>query len=167
MGIRQALAATNLSSMGLATPANPEGRCLYRLYSTFPGGWSGFGLLLLRVALGATVLIQGSAYLFERQDLRFGPWAVCLLALGSGGALVMGFLTPIASVVVLLGGMGIAFSWLPVPSWNLFSGNPLSMDAIIMALAAVFLGPGAFSLDARLFGRRRVIIPSVSRSPKP
>jgi len=139
---------------------------LHRLYSTFPGSWSGLGLLLLRVALGATVIIQGSAYLLERQDLRFGPWAVCLLALGSGSALLVGFLTPIASVVAFLGGVGIAFSWLPVPSWNLFSGNPLSIDAIIMALAAVFLGPGAFSLDARLFGRRKVIIPSVSTSPK-
>ena len=140
---------------------------MHRLYSTFPGSWSGLGLLLLRVALGATVIIQGSAYLLERQDLRFGPWAVCLLALWSGSALLVGFLTPIASVVAFLGGVGIAFSWLPVPNWNLFSGNPLSIDAIVMALAAVFLGPGAFSLDARLFGRRRVIIPPVLPSPKP
>lgn len=139
---------------------------MHRLYSTFPDGWAGLGLLLLRLALGATIIIQGSAYLFERQGLRSGPWAVCLLALASGGALLMGFLTPIASVVALLGGVGIAFSWLPAPSWNLFSGNPLSIDAIIMALAAVFLGPGAFSIDARLFGRRKVIIPYVSPSPK-
>jgi len=43
----------------------------------------------------------------------------------------------------------------------------LSIDAIVMALVAILLGPGAFSLDARLFGRRRVIIPSVLPSPKP
>jgi hypothetical protein len=33
-------------------------------------------------------------------------------------------------------------------------------------VAVVFLGPGAFSLDARLFGRREIIIPPVSRSPR-
>ncbi len=138
-----------------------------KLYSTFPDGWSGFGLLLLRVSLGTTVIIQGLAYLLERQNLRFGAWAVCLLALGSGGALLMGLLTPVASTIAFLGGIGFAFSWLPAPSWNFFWGNPLSIDAIIMALAAVFLGPGAFSLDARLFGRRKVIIPRTSPPPKP
>jgi uncharacterized membrane protein YphA (DoxX/SURF4 family) len=122
------------------------------------------GLLLLRVALGGTLIIQGSAYLLELHQLRFGPWAVCLLALGSGSALLMGFLTPFASALAFVGVMGITFSWLPVPSWNFFSGNPLSTNAIMMALAAGFLGPGAYSLDARLFGRRKVIIPRASPS---
>ncbi len=140
---------------------------MHRLYPTFPGGLAGIGLLLLRLGLGATVIAQGSAYVFERQDFRWGPLAVCLLALVSGFALLMGFLTPVASAVAFLGGIGSAFSWLPAPSWNLFSGNPLSIDAIIIALAAVCLGPGAFSLDARLFGRRKIIIPSFASSPKP
>jgi uncharacterized membrane protein YphA (DoxX/SURF4 family) len=139
---------------------------LKRLYSTFPGGWPGIGLLLLRLALGVTLIIQGSAYLLELRDLKLGTWAVCLLALGSGISLLMGFLTPVASAWAVLGGMGITFLWLPVPSWHFFNGNPLSLDVIIMALAAIFLGPGAFSLDARLFGRRKIIIPRSSPSPK-
>jgi hypothetical protein len=35
-----------------------------------------------------------------------------------------------------------------------------------MTIAIVFLGPGAFSLDAYLFGRRELIIPPSSRPPK-
>jgi hypothetical protein len=29
------------------------------------------------------------------------------------------------------------------------------------------LGPGAFSIDARMFGRREILITHASRSPKP
>jgi len=35
-----------------------------------------------------------------------------------------------------------------------------------MSAALVLLGPGAFSLDARLFGRREIIIPEGPRSPR-
>jgi hypothetical protein len=35
-----------------------------------------------------------------------------------------------------------------------------------MSAALVLLGPGAFSLDARLFGRREIIIPEGGRSPR-
>jgi uncharacterized membrane protein YphA (DoxX/SURF4 family) len=137
---------------------------LQRLYSTFPGGRLGIGLLLLRVAIGATLIIQGSAYLLEPQDLAIRTWVVCLLALGTGGSLLMGFLTPVASALALLSGLGITFLWVPTPSCNLLHGNPLSLNVLVVALACALLGPGAFSLDARLFGRRKIIIP---RSPSP
>lgn len=137
-----------------------------RLFSTFPGGWFGIGLLLLRVATGVTLILEGAAYLPELQTWQLRTWVFCLLALGSGVSLLMGFLTPIASTLAVLGEVGITLLWLPVPSWNFFRGNPLSLDVIVMALVTLFLGPGAFSLDAQLFGRRKIIIPRASPSPK-
>jgi hypothetical protein len=37
---------------------------------------------------------------------------------------------------------------------------------VVDATAIALLGPGAFSLDARLFGRREILIPPDPRSPK-
>jgi len=137
---------------------------LHRLYSTFPGGWYGLGLLLLRVALGITLMVQASAYLLALKDPRFWLWAACVLALCSGASLLIGFLTPIVGAFALLAAAGVTFSRLPAPAWNLFSSNLLCFDAITMALAMVLLGPGAFSIDARLFGRRKIIIPRLPDS---
>ena len=146
---------------------DPRELDLRKLYSTFPGGWHGVGLLLLRVAIGGTLILQGSAYLTQLRELRFEMWSVCLLAVVSGATLLVGFLTPIASSLAVFGGMGIMFSWLPTANWNVFNCNPLSLAAIIVAVASGLLGPGAFSLDARLFGLRKVIIPRSPVAPKP
>jgi uncharacterized membrane protein YphA (DoxX/SURF4 family) len=139
---------------------------LRKLYSTFPGGWFGLGLLLLRVATAVTLILQGAAYVTELRTLQLGTWVVCLITLGSGVSLLAGFVTPIASVLAVVVEVGVTFLWLPAAGWNFFHGNPLSLDVIVMALASAFLGPGAFSLDAHLFGRRRIIIPRCSLSPK-
>jgi uncharacterized membrane protein YphA (DoxX/SURF4 family) len=135
-------------------------------YSTFPGRWQGFGLLLLRAAIGVTLIVQAAAYLLDSQGLRLGAWAVCLLELASGTLVLVGFLTPAALVLAVLVGMGMRFSLFPALAHSLFENSTLTVDLVILAMACAFLGPGAFSLDARLFGRRKIIIPRSSGRPK-
>lgn len=113
-----------------------------------------------------TSIIQGGSYLADRGHLALGPWMSGLLGLGCGGALLLGLLTPIAGLLVGLGGALGALSWLPLPNPNLLDTRLVLMFVIIVALAIILLGPGAFSLDARLFGRREIIIPHPSRPPK-
>jgi uncharacterized membrane protein YphA (DoxX/SURF4 family) len=136
------------------------------LFSTFPGGWPGAGLLLLRAAIGVTAIIQGGHYLVDPGNLTLGTGTVGLVAIASGALLLSGFLTPVAGIVAGLGTLGVTLGWLPAATRNLFDARLPAVFAVIMSACIVFLGPGAFSVDARLFGRREIIIPPVSRSPK-
>ncbi len=91
-------------------------------------------------------------------------WLIGLIGLVAGAALLIGVLTPIAGIVGSLGAIGIGCSILAAPTPNIFEQKLTAVLAPIIAAAIVFLGPGAFSLDARLFGRREIIIPPRSRS---
>ena len=91
-------------------------------------------------------------------------WLSGFVGLAAGAALLIGVVTPVAGVVIGLGVVGIGFSLLAAPMPNLFDEKLSAILAAIMAAAIVFLGPGAFSVDARLFGRREIIIPPRSRS---
>jgi hypothetical protein len=60
--------------------------------------------------------------------------------------------------------IAISLSWAPQPEVNLFDAALPAILMTIVAAAVAFLGPGAFSVDARLFGRREIIIPHTPRS---
>lgn len=141
---------------------------LLRLFSiTYPGGRPGVGLLLLRSALGLAAAAQGGVCLSSRDDLS--PWAAAayLLALATGPLLLIGFLTPLACVIVGLGGTAVAFSSPPAETHGLLLGWLFFLFVMSTATAATLLGPGAYSLDARLFGRREIIIPQAPRPSRP
>jgi uncharacterized membrane protein YphA (DoxX/SURF4 family) len=123
--------------------------------------------LLLRLALGATALVQANFYLIDPSHSTLGAWIGGLLAAVGGALLVAGFLTPVASALIGLGSAGIAFSWFPAPMTNIIDTSLAGAFVIVMSIAIAFLGPGAFSVDCRLFGRREIIIPYPSRPAKP
>ena len=85
---------------------------------------------------------------------------VATLALGA--LLLGGLMTPLAALIVALGGIAISFSVVPLPDQDFFSGNLAIINLIVLALALAALGPGAFSLDAWMFGRREITIPPSS-----
>jgi uncharacterized membrane protein YphA (DoxX/SURF4 family) len=130
------------------------------MFPTFPSGWPGVGLLLLRAALGLTLSAEGVAYALDWRHLGWLTGTVCVLAIASGISLLIGYLTPLSGVVAALTAIGSAFSWFPASNPNLFDTRFASALATVIAVSIVCLGPGAFSLDARLFGRREIIIPS-------
>jgi uncharacterized membrane protein YphA (DoxX/SURF4 family) len=135
---------------------------LQRAFSTFPDGVPGAGLLLLRAALGVVLLVQSAVCLVDWHVLGFLTLAVGLLTVASGALLLIGYLTPFASVLAGVFCVGCAFSWFAPPNLELLAAKLTAALATVIAVALVCLGPGAFSLDARLFGRREIIIPSPS-----
>ncbi len=142
----------------------PRSRQLLRMFSAFPDGWPGVGLLILRAAAGAAFLIQGSAYLVGPTSERFLTSAIAFAMLASGASLLIGYLTPFGAVLAGLTTLGVAFSWFPAPNFNVFEARPAAFLATVIVAALVCLGPGAFSIDARRFGRREIIIPENSTS---
>jgi len=127
-------------------------------FSAFPGGITGISLLLLRAVLGTAVLIEGGLYLRE-PSTSLAAWCLGIAAIACGGLLVIGLLTPFVGVLVGLGTVGAILSLLPVCTPNLFDSKPAVIFALTMLLVAVGAGPGRYSVDARMFGRREIIIP--------
>lgn len=119
-------------------------------FSYFPQGPPGAGLLVLRTALGAAMLIQG--WMCPRDP---AGW----LALAAGALLLTGLYTPLAGAAAGLGGPAAALCLPTACAATLFDSRLAAAFAGAVAVAVILLGPGAFSIDARLFGRREIIIP--------
>lgn len=130
-----------------------------RLYSGFPARAPGAGLLLLRIAMGATLVAQALPCLSDVPDPTPAGIALCLLGLLSGASLIVGFLTRIVAAVACTLVAGITFLSLTTSSITLLHDYLFCLNVIVITIAITLLGPGAISLDAMLFGRRKVIIP--------
>ncbi|MGC2764699.1 MAG: hypothetical protein WB607_04265 [Candidatus Acidiferrum sp.] len=116
-------------------------------------------MLLLRMALGGTAVAFGVVELAVRDGRTPMVWVVASLLLVSGAGLIVGFLTPLASSLTGLCVLGITLSWLPGPAFGFFGGALVVLVLVITAIGLALLGPGAFSLDGHLFGRREIVIP--------
>ena len=84
-----------------------------------------------------------------------------------GASLLLGLLTPFSCIVVGLYGTVVALSALQPATPQLFEAGSSLLFEVITAATLFLTGPGAFSLDARLFGRREIIIPQLPRTPRP
>ena len=113
----------------------------------FPTGWPGIALLMLRLALSAN-LLHLIAELLPNVNSR---WIFALLAT-EAIALAAGLFTPVTAVLCAL---------IEVMVWHFASATimPLHVCVLVVAMALAMLGPGAYSLDSRLFGRRQIIFP--------
>lgn len=123
-----------------------------RLFSTFAHGWPGVGLLVMRL-VGGTTFAARALGTIESQPFIALP--VGLLGVFAGLCLVAGFWTPIAGSVIATIGLWFAFAR---------PEDPLS--SVLLATiggALALLGPGAWSIDARLFGWKRIDVPDRKR----
>ena len=116
---------------------------LQKLFSAFPAGWPGVGLLLLRMLVGVTLIAQIVTRV-RSSDLSASAWGIAALVLLAAGCLLLGFVTPVVAVLIGLVSIAVAFN----------------LNIVVLCAAITLLGPGAFSIDSRMFGRREIFIPS-------
>ena len=126
---------------------------MQRLFSTFADGWPGIGLLLLRLLTAAALL-----YFSITGVLASPPPATVVLqivVMGAGTLLLIGLWTPVAGTLAAVAKVSIACSRFLAHSGDPWT--PLAMAVLGAILAMV--GPGAWSIDARLFGRKHIDFP--------
>jgi uncharacterized membrane protein YphA (DoxX/SURF4 family) len=114
-------------------------------------------LLVLRLAAGSLAIAQGVAEL-EPNRRAETEMLFPVVEIGAGALVVAGLLTPLAAAALATISLSVAFSWImPAPA----AVAPFSCSLFVAAIevAIVLLGPGWLSIDARLFGRHRIIIP--------
>jgi uncharacterized membrane protein YphA (DoxX/SURF4 family) len=111
------------------------------------------------VVVGVSAAIEGNAYLAGADAAALPTSAAGLLAIVSGASLLIGFRTPAATALAGLSIVAFAVYSIPVPGASLLVDRPGAMCVSGAAAALFLLGPGALSLDARLFGRREIVFP--------
>ena len=116
----------------------------------------------MRLTVALSAVVHGTNRLIESHTQLFGC-ALGSLEILIGTVLMIGFLTPIAGACASLGNLASGVSWSLTPDGNANAIVPLYLA--VMCIAITLLGPGAFSLDARLFGRREIIIPGRPKPP--
>jgi len=129
----------------------------------FPDGWPGAGLLLLRVAAGAVLIVEGIAYsVGNKGDPGFLGWMVLVVVAAVGLLLLIGFLTRYVALGAAVVAVVAGFSWFARTNAESIATPMTSALSAVIAVSVICLGPGVWSLDARLFGRREIVIPPSS-----
>lgn len=118
---------------------------MQRLFSTFADGPPGAGLLLQRLLTGAALL-----YCLVTTPLSViaPPHLIGALA---GLLLIAGLWTPAAGVIAACAEAWIAFT---SPA---HAGTAFALAVLCVTLALI--GPGQWSVDARLYGRKHLVPP--------
>lgn len=123
---------------------------MQRLFSIFPTGAAGVALIVLRSVVAITVVVDTC-----RSPVLGSVPIINVFVTSVGLCLVLGFLTPYCAALSCLLELAL------LVTAGVSSQFHLTMSALTGAGTAL-LGPGAYSVDARLFGRQLIKIP-----PKP
>jgi uncharacterized membrane protein YphA (DoxX/SURF4 family) len=162
LGVQFRISKTSLMRSAFFLPRRHR---LQKLFSSFPDGWPGIGLIVLRIAVAFSAIAQGLIGLTTTSESSLSVWLTALVAVLVGLMVLVGFLTPFAGVAATIGYVITGVSLLLTGDASRQAQALTAVDLAVMSIALVLLGPGAFSLDARLFGRREIIIPDGRRSP--
>jgi hypothetical protein len=116
---------------------------MQRLLGTFPNRRAGVALLVLRLAVAAALISSARLCPGTETDV--------LLALSRIAAvlIIVGWYTPLAATSAVV--VSFCTFWV-------CRGPGINTLIIAILIAVGLLGAGAYSVDARLYGRRRLVV---------
>lgn len=119
---------------------------MQRLFSSFANGWPGKGLLLQRLLIAAVLLYSVISHLGQPIPLVL---SVLEMVVAAAGILVLaGLWTPVVGTLIFLLEIVIA---------SFFAASPLiHVMVATISVTLAMIGPGAWSVDARRYGRKRI-----------
>jgi putative oxidoreductase len=124
-----------------------------RLFSTFANGWPGRGLLVLRLVTSLAVLHFAIVSQLEGPPLKIVIQQI--IAVIAGVLILVGLWTPLAGALAMIVNL-----WIALTRYSSHSGDPsIPMLEAALGAALAMIGPGAWSIDARLFGRKHIDLP--------
>jgi uncharacterized membrane protein YphA (DoxX/SURF4 family) len=141
---------------------------MQKYYYKFPEGMLGVGFLILRTTAGVGTAILGGILVSRlgtigiNQFSYFSHLILGVLLISGSVFLISGLMLPFASIAAAACQVLAAFIMLTAtdpPPGKRFGWIALVM-LISITITLFFLGPGAYSIDARLYGRRRIYIPA-------
>lgn len=109
--------------------------------------------------MACSLIVQSIGYV-QMPNRSLVAWGLAALTFAGGAFLLVGLMTPFMAVLVAAGGIAAVLSWIPLPGQALSDSYPGIINMVVLSIAIALLGPGAFSIDARMFGRREIAIPS-------
>lgn len=115
----------------------------------FPQGGPGLALLLLRGSILASLMTTTA----QHPEFASSPWLAVGVATVSL-CLAIGLLTPVISLALTIAAIAQMFAASHV------TGSCTPFVLLLDAAALGLLGPGAYSVDAKRFGRRVTVLPS-------
>ena len=121
---------------------------MQRLFSTFARGWPGAGLLVQRLVIAG--LLFHSAITHALHATYPLSTVLQMIAAGAGLLLLLGLWTPLAGIIVAISELAMVISHRADP-W-------ICIVLAALGTTLAMIGPGAWSIDARLFGRKEVRI---------
>lgn len=119
---------------------------MQRLFSTFADGWPGVGLLLLRLLVGGALIYCG--IISVNAALHFEFAVPQILGAVAGVLLLGGLWTPVTGALVAIVEIWVAFSHV--------GDTRVALILAVLGASLAMIGPGAWSLDARIFGRKQI-----------
>ena len=124
-----------------------------RFISSFVGGRPALGLLFIRLAAGAALMVDGRVRVHYGEPLL--PLTLGLLEVSVGAVLIAGLWTPVAGI------LSVALS----VSEILVFHDTLCPAILLASMGAglALVGPGSLSVDAWLFGLKRIDIDKLHR----